>query len=107
MVREDLDMSKGKMIAQGAHASLKSFRKSGKQERDSWQQDGERKIVLAVDEDELVQRFQQAKDQGLPAAMITDAGKTEIEPGTRTAAAVGPAEASDVDSITGDLKLIK
>ena len=107
MVREDLDMSKGKMIAQGAHASLKAYRKASQEDRESWGGDGEKKIVLAVSQEQMVRRFQQAKDQDLPAAMVQDAGMTEIEPGTKTAAAVGPAQDSKIDSVTGDLKLIK
>lgn len=107
LVREDLDMSKGKMIAQGSHAALKAYRKADKDLRQGWESQGEKKIVLSVDESELILRFQQAKDQGLPAALITDAGKTEVESGTKTAAAIGPAEEDKINSITGDLKLIQ
>ena len=107
MVREDLDMSKGKMIAQACHASLKAYRKAGSDQREDWESHGEKKIVLSVDESQLVERFQQAKSSGLPAGLVKDAGKTEIKPGTKTAAAIGPAEETEIDSVTGDLKLIK
>jgi len=106
MLREDLDMSKGKMIAQACHASLKAYKKTDKELRKSWEDEGSKKIVLSVDESSLVERFQRAKSSEVEAAMISDAGKTELEPGTKTAVAVGPAEKSKVDSITGDLKLI-
>ncbi len=107
MVREDLDMSKGKMIAQACHASLKAYKKADSDQASNWEGQGGKKVVLSVDETELVERFQQAKSSGLPAALVKDAGKTEIKPGTKTAAAIGPAEKSEVDSVTGDLKLIK
>lgn len=107
LLREDLEMSKGKMIAQGSHASLKAYRKAKTQEKEKWESQGEKKIVLGVDASDLTQRFQRAKDEGLPAALITDAGKTEVDPGTKTAAAIGPAQEDKIDSITGDLKLIQ
>jgi PTH2 family peptidyl-tRNA hydrolase len=107
MVREDVKMSKGKMIAQACHASLKAYKKAEKGQVDKWESQGEKKIVLYAEESELLERFQQAKSSGTPAALVQDAGKTEVAPGTRTAAAIGPAEKSKVDSVTGDLKLIK
>lgn len=107
LLREDLDMSKGKMIAQACHASLKAYRKSSQENRDEWEEQGEKKIALEVSEDQIVRRFEQAKSRGLPAALIKDAGKTEIKPGTKTAVGIGPADESRIDSVTGDLKLIK
>lgn len=107
LLREDIDMSKGKMIAQACHASLKAYRKSGREDRDQWEKQGEKKIALEVSEDEILERFERAKSRGLPAALIKDAGKTEIKPGTKTAVGIGPADESEIDSVTGDLKLIK
>lgn len=107
LVREDLNMSKGKMIAQACHASLKAFKKSESSEAKDWEDSGSKKVVLKVDEDTIVERFQRAKSKDIPAALVKDAGHTELEPGTMTAVGVGPADESSVDSVTGDLKLIK
>lgn len=107
IVREDIEMSEGKTIAQACHASLKAYKKSDGDRREDWESQGEKKVVLSVDEDQLVERFQQAKSSGIPAGLVQDAGKTEVPSGTKTAAAIGPAESSEVDLITGDLKLIK
>ncbi|EGQ43389.1 MAG: conserved hypothetical protein TIGR00283 family [Candidatus Nanosalina sp. J07AB43] len=100
-------MSCGKKISQGSHASLKAYRKLEDKKAEEWLGAGGKKIALSVNEEEMLKRFQMAKDQGLPAAMVKDAGMTEIEPGTKTAAAIGPDKESEVDKVTGDLKLMK
>jgi PTH2 family peptidyl-tRNA hydrolase len=47
-----------------------------------------------------------ARDQGLTTATICDAGRTQIESGTRTVGAIGPGAATLVDRVTGHLKLL-
>lgn len=47
-----------------------------------------------------------ASANGLPCCVIRDAGRTQVEPGSLTVLAVGPALASEVDSVTGGLKLL-
>lgn len=106
IIREDLNMSKGKMIAQGSHASLKAYRKVGKEAKKQWMQKGEKKVVLNPEDVKLESLKQQAEREGLPAALITDAGHTEVDPGTKTALAIGPAEEEKIDKITGQLELI-
>lgn len=107
LLREDLGMSKGKMIAQACHASLKAYRKSDADIRSEWENSGEKKIALQVTEAELKDKRIQAESSGLISASVKDAGMTELEPGTVTALAIGPDVASDVDSVTGDLQLVK
>jgi|SRR3989338_1926601 len=107
LIRADLKLPKGKAAGQAAHASVEAALKAGKEDLSAWRQDGQMKIVLKVaDEKELIKHFQQAKDDGLSCSLVTDAGKTVIAPGTRTAAAIGPAEAGRVDRIIRDLKLL-
>ena len=55
---------------------------------------------------QLVKLFQKAKDADLIAALITDAGKTVVAPGTKTCAAIGPDKVEKIDNVTGNLKLL-
>ena len=107
LIRQDLKLPKGKLAAQCAHASVEAVFKSNEKLVKAWREEGMAKIVLKVkDERELVKCFQQAKDSDLTASLITDAGKTVIAPGTKTAVAIGPDEAEKIDKITKDLSLL-
>ncbi len=107
LVRKDLKLPKGKMAAQVAHAALDAALKAEKSIMQDWLQSGAGKIVLSVEnEKELVKFFQMAKDSSLPASLITDAGHTVVEPGTKTCVGIGPAQEKRIDALTGELKLI-
>ncbi|MEW5896769.1 MAG: peptidyl-tRNA hydrolase Pth2 [Nanoarchaeota archaeon] len=107
LVRTDLKLPKGKLAAQCAHASVDAVLKSSSDAIKSWKKEGMAKIVVKVkDEKELLKYFQQAKDDGLTAALITDAGRTVVAPGTKTCAALGPDKEEKVDKITGKLPLL-
>ncbi len=106
VLRKDLKLPAGKAAAQASHASVQATLKAGKIARSLWSAQGMMKIVVRVDsEKELIKLFQQAKNDGLPCSLITDAGKTVIAPGTKTAVAIGPATEDKVDELTQDLKL--
>jgi PTH2 family peptidyl-tRNA hydrolase len=107
VLREDLGISKGKQISQACHASLKSYKKADSEERKKWEDAGSKKIAVEAGEATLEERLQKAKTLQIPAALVKDAGLTEVEPGTVTALGVGPAEEDKIDKLTGDLKLIK
>jgi PTH2 family peptidyl-tRNA hydrolase len=110
VVRKDLNMRKGKMIAQGAHAAC-GILTSGEVHpgiMGGWASTGAAKIAVSVSsEDELLTLHAQAKDANLPVYLVRDAGRTEFhgEP-TYTALAIGPAPPSELDPITGNLKLL-
>jgi PTH2 family peptidyl-tRNA hydrolase len=105
VLRTDLGLSTGKKISQACHASLGAFKKASSAPKDAWEDAGQKKIVLTVgNEGELVRIFQAAKDAGLPAYLVEDAGKTEIDPGTKTCVGIGPADEQQIDSITGKLE---
>ncbi len=107
IIRSDLKMGKGKIAAQASHASLKAYIETDEETRDAWDFEGAKKITLKVNsQKELLDLFKQAKSKKLPVALIHDAGHTQVEPGTLTAIAIGPAEENKIDEITAKLKLL-
>ena len=80
LVRRDLGMRRGKEIAQGIHAV-----------GGLGYHPGLPVIVLqAQDEQHMIDIANEAHAWKVPIHMVHDAGKTEVEPGTCTALAVGP-----------------
>ena len=119
VIRKDLSMRKGKMIAQGAHASWAAVLSRAQVTTEGWIIPNDKdigpwlegrfaKISLGVDsEAELIAIFDHAKKIGLPCSLIRDAGLTEFAGvPTLTAVAVGPALNETVDLVTIHLKLL-
>jgi len=107
VIRTDLKMGKGKCCSQSCHASIASFLKSKKQDREKWINEGMKKVVLKVSsEKELIYLFNLAKKEKLPCELISDAGLTQIRAGAITALGIGPADNKKIDKITGKLKLM-
>ncbi len=107
LVRMDLKLPKGKMAAQVGHACVEAVLRSDKSMVKEWRSEGMMKIVVKVkDEKELYKYKQAAEDEGLKTAVITDAGKTVVSPGTVTCMAIGPDEDEKLDLVTGELKII-
>jgi peptidyl-tRNA hydrolase, PTH2 family len=110
VVRTDLKMGKGKVAAQVAHASLSAAEAAQQRRSDwygTWKAEGQAKIVLKVDSEAgLLELFRKAKSGGLPASLVEDRGLTQIEPGTVTCIGIGPGPDSEVDAVTGTLKLL-
>lgn len=127
LIRRDLNMRRGKEIAQGAHASMcflvervrahlssvadpikeSETRVSFSAEEKEWMMLGMAKICLQVhSEEELVRFHQEAIAAGITSHLIRDSGRTEFhgQP-TLTACAIGPFEAEMIDRITGELQL--
>lgn len=110
IVREDLQLSKGKTAAQVAHAVLGVYKKAMEKQPlvvQQWEAIGQAKIVLSIpNEKDLLSLQTKAEGNGLTTCAIRDAGKTEIAPNTLTCCAIGPGTVSEIDSITGHLKLL-
>ena len=107
VIRTELNMGKGKIAAESAHASLAAFLNSDEKSREKWMESGAKKVVLKVKSaKELRKLYATAKKLGLPCVLISDKGLTQIKPGEITAVGVGPAQDKEVDKITGKLKLL-
>lgn len=100
---KSLNMRKGKMIAQGCHASLGSYLKiQNTKIAQKWYKEGQKKIVLSVNtESELLEIQRQCIDRNINCELIIDAGHTEFNGiPTITALGIGPVESTVIDSIT-------
>lgn len=108
-VNTSLKMSAGKMASQVGHASEKAcrFSFSNYVNHKAWKSTGSAKIVLAAQNSEhLIEIQNQAKKLKLKTSAIRDAGLTEIEKGSFTALAIGPAKKEEIDKITGKLSMV-
>ena len=110
ILRKDLGMGVGKMVAQGSHASLMSFLNADKKFPEisrKWLTVGETKIVLKVNGEKEFEALKYLLKQGsIPYAVVKDAGQTQVPPGSETAVGIGPYYSEEIDKITGELKLL-
>lgn len=119
VIRKDLKMRKGKIVAQANHAFKKVFFDRGTITRgvmhiplegamEEWINGIFTTICVSVDsETELLEIYDEAKIEGLPCSLIQDCGLTEFNGvHTYTAVAVGPAKNEDVDVVTKGLPLL-
>ena len=109
IVRSDLKLSSGKIVAQTGHAAVEVALKAKRNEGDlltRWRSEGARNLALKVpDEDSLKRLYGEATNAGLVTYLVKDAGHTEIPPGTLTVVGIlGPRRA--VDILVGDLSLL-
>lgn len=131
VIRKDLNMRKGKIAAQAAHASMKWIIDSIKDSKNQvlslpegthagvliwtegtavadWLEGSFTKITVAVNsEAELLAVYETAKAEGIIASLIQDEGRTEFGGvPTHTAVAIGPDWSEKIDPITGHLALL-
>lgn len=110
VVRRDLKMGIGKIAAQCGHASLGIYRLLQSEHGSSlqpWLDSGQAKVVCRVDSLlELEALADKAKQMKVPTYTVRDAGRTQVEAGSSTVLAIGPAESSLLDTVTGKLKLL-
>lgn len=126
VVRKDLDMKKGKLSAQVAHASLanilsmmnkkisingKKYKRILKYNKNSalyeWLEGRFTKIIVYVEnEKELWKIHNLALSKKISCRMIQDAGFTVFNEPTYTCCAIGPDFNEKVDEITKNLKKV-
>lgn len=116
---KERNMRTGKYVAQGAHASLGALLSLSRIEDNNliiplsnpfiwdWITGRFTKIAVYVETDEeLAAIYVGAKEAGLPASLIRDAGLTEFGGvPTLTAVGIGPDNEELINKVTGHLKL--
>ncbi|KAL6940365.1 Gluconate transport-inducing protein [Hanseniaspora vineae] len=115
VIRQDLQMTKGKIAAQCCHAALACYRLIATDPtRESynlpmtqrWLSNGQAKITLKCPNKETMDLlFATAMSLGVNSYVVHDAGRTQIASGSATVLGLGPAPKALLDQITGDLKL--
>lgn len=107
VVDESLNLPKGKLAAQVAHASIGVFIDAAAEARKAWLECGMPKIVLQCSSEEELRKLETAAQDGnIPANLVRDAGRTVVAADTVTCIGLDPADDSILDSITGHLKLL-
>mmetsp|Transcript_19657 Transcript_19657/g.33037 ORF Transcript_19657/g.33037 Transcript_19657/m.33037 type:complete len:274 (+) Transcript_19657:290-1111(+) len=110
LVPMDVPMSAGKLAAQCAHAAVGHYRLASARRLDwlgAWEATGEKTIVLALDNSQMVPAIiEKAHNFLLLTHIVQDAGNTEVQPGTVTCIAIG-GPVNLVDMVTGKLDTFK
>ena len=110
LIRTDLKMSIGKKCAQACHASVSAsdlVRVENKRIWKKWKNSGQKKVVLKMSSmDGMKGIYKSLLKEKIPCFLVKDAGLTQLASGTTTALGIGPASSTEIDKITGDLKLL-
>jgi len=120
VIRKDLNMRKGKMCAQCSHAAMQflidandykdmsTLKIKLTQDEAAWFAGSRTKVVCFVDsENAMKDLLFHAELMGITAHAIIDEGRTEFKGvPTMTCAAFGPWKSSELNKLTGKLKLL-
>lgn len=110
IVRTDLQMSPGKIGAQCAHAAVMCHSKAQTSKPEylkAWIDLGQPKIVLRSGSQGKIEYLAKLADEKkIVTALVRDAGRTQVSAGTVTVLGLGPDTKSNIDEITGKLKLL-
>lgn len=110
VMRTDLNMSVGKMIAQACHAAVgcsEEAKRSQTKHWRRWMDEGAKKVALQADSlEELEELATKAESLNITYVLIQDAGHTEVAPGTTTCLGIGPHQEQFIDKVTGSLPLL-
>ena len=119
VVNTSLGMSAGKIAAQCCHVNtdiIRSMLKTSKLPKIylSWKSTGETTVVLGADEEQFNAIFEEFKDQKVDSSFRvphmryqTDAGRTEVKPGTITVLGFTPMFKHEAPECIKSLKTFK
>jgi peptidyl-tRNA hydrolase, PTH2 family len=110
VTRKDLNLSKGKLSVQVAHAAVVCALETKKHHKKwftKWMREGSKKAVVKTESvNDFIELKRKADELDLATVIISDAGHTEIPTGTKTVLGVGPGPYNLVDQVTGNLSLL-
>lgn len=104
VLRKDIKMGKGKFSAQTSHAIVSLLPQKGL----SWDfNEKPVEIWIVKGEENLLGIYRKAQKQEINSSLIQDAGKTQLEPGTRTAIGLGPLNEAIFDRLMCEFEATK
>ena len=108
IVNSDLNMSKGKIVAQTGHAMVEATVKAYAKTNFFYkrQTEGETIIALKANRITLQTVCGIAEKKGIHSGYVVDAGRTEVAPGSITVGYVGPDKSDKIDKLVGQFKLL-
>ncbi len=110
-VRQDIKMSKGKLAAQSGHAFGDLYLKARDQVPDLFRQYQEhatpKVTVKAKNADTMDRIAAECLTAGICYEWVRDAGRSELEPGTLTVIAFGPAYLDELPKFLQRLQVLK
>lgn len=110
VVRNDLQMTKGKTAAQCSHATIICYEQCQHKNPatlSAWLHLGQPKIVLRVNSlKELEEISLAAHKSDVVNGKVHDAGRTQVATGTVTVLGLGPDTVSNIDKLVKHLKLL-
>src|SRR5437867_13246210 len=93
-VRSDLDLARGKLAVQVAHAAVMAALETKARQRKwfaEWIAEGQKKVVVKGGSLADLRALQaKARSMHLPTALVEDAGLTELPLGSVTCVGIGP-----------------
>jgi len=111
IVRKDIEIPKGKLAVQVAHASIGAYLEAQKNfyqsyDADDWFEEGQRKIVFKVNRVNDLYNIKALADvKNIPNHLVEDFGCTVFKEPTVTCIGLGPCVIEKINEITKDLKL--
>ncbi len=113
VLRSDLNLPKGKAIAQAGHAvqlAIRAVEKSGREQNLAWLREWEAgsytKIALKIGSLEELERLSESlAEADIIHCRVVDEGRTAIEPGTTTAIGIAPMPKTYSAALIGLFKL--
>lgn len=107
LVRKDLPMTKGKIVAQCGHAIVQAITNISQDKLQLWRNDGEKIVVLQVPNLSTMEFTNtHAHKKNIFSHIVIDAGHTQIPENTSTVCIIGPDTHDKIHTITKQYKLL-